>query len=185
MALRSADGRTPPFQPLTADQCRPPDGVNRMRDDAESLFGQQFERRVVGDPVCKNVDFLRSRRLAEDRDDIGQRAFPTSNERPDDLGAEAAAGPAGRHNKEARDFAEPRCLEVDHGRLNLAGQPRLRLSVERCGPDRARRARGQDRSRPDKVLVHAAILAWRSATWVAHCSAPTIFRSTLAGPAEQ
>jgi hypothetical protein len=35
--------------------------------------------------------------------------------------------------------------------------------------NRGRRSRREERSSPDKILVHAAILAWTSATCVAVC----------------
>ena len=113
------------------------------------------------------MDFLGFDGVGQDGDDVAQPTLAQGEEPGDDLGMEARAGPARRYDEEAGKLIGASRLEVDQGRGNLSRQRPKGLRVKGRSPNRRRRSRRQERAGPDKVLFHAAIFAWTSATCVA------------------
>ena len=106
--------------------------------------------------------------VAEGGENVGQRALPARQQRLDHLSPEAGSAPATGGDEQARELSQMGAFEIDDGRPNLAGEAFFGLGVEGRPGDRGGRPSRQERPRPDKILVHAAIMAWTSANWVAH-----------------
>lgn len=106
--------------------------------------------------------------LSQDRHHVCERALVLGQEPDDDLSPEAWRTPPGGDHEESGELGQPRCLEVDHGRLNAGRQTALGLGVQSRRRNRPARPSLQKRPGPYKILVHAVILAWTSANWVAH-----------------
>ena len=143
------------------------DGLQGVGDDFNRLLGQADEGALVGGPASKKMDLLGLDGMAEGGENIGQGALPARQQRLDHLNPEARRAPAAGGDEQPRKLAQVSAFEVDYCRPNLAGEAFFRLGVEGRPGDRGSRPSRQERSGPDEKLVHAAIMAWTSANWVA------------------
>jgi hypothetical protein len=113
------------------------------------------------------MDFRGLDGIREGRDDVAQPTFAQRKQSGHDFSVEARSAPAGRDDEQTRKLSGAGGLEVDEGRRNLPCQRHARLGVQCSSPNRRRRSSCEERAGSNKILVHAAILAWTSATWLA------------------
>jgi len=179
-ALGGAERSRPALHALPADEGRLSDCLEGMDEKADAPGRQVGEGGLVGQPAREEVDVGRAHGLGKGGDHIAQRAVAFSQQRNHDLSAEALAAPACGRQNDTRQIAARTRLEIEDRRLDLArdlaGCPRVNRSIR----DGSLRPRRQDRSSPNKVLVHAPMLAWTSATCVAHAHATVFERGCLA-----
>lgn len=143
------------------------DGLEGVGDDPNPLLGQAGEGALIGRPAGKQMDFLGVDGVPERGENVGQRALTARQQRLDHFNPEAGRAPAAGGDQQPRELSEMGAFEIDDRRPNLPGEAFFGLSVEGRPGDRGGRPRRQERSGPDKKLVHVAILAWTSANWVA------------------
>ena len=93
------------------------------------------------------------------------RAAPAAARSPQIRKRAALQPPAAMSSRESSP--ELGAFEVDDRRPNLAREAFFGLGVEGRPGNRGGRPGRQERPGPDEILVHAAIMAWTSANWVA------------------
>ena len=143
-----------------------------MMDELEARSAQPRQRFQIGTPVCEQVKLLALCGFAKNRHHVGERAISVGKQPADNLSPEPAEAPAGRYEDDPSNLGRASALEIDDGRSNAAGEPVPSLSVQTRRANGRLFPSGQDRPGSNKILVHAAILAWTSANWVAHNPPP-------------
>jgi len=162
-------GGFPAAVALAGDDGGSLDALERMRDDIDVLLPQLRAGRLVGQPVGKEMNLVRTRAPGKRKEHITNAACPLVAQPVADAGAKRGCGPTLGDDEQTRQPGWVGRFEIDSRHLHALCQRLVDMSVETCRGDAPVLAAFQNRSGPDDVF-HGPIMDPNRASWVAQKS---------------